>query len=166
MSRREPPPPVLDSARLISYAFVDDIPYRRWGALYVDGQLLEHVPCLAICLNLGKDIGPLLYHCDEEWNVLGTSGAESVEATKQHAERNYPGVGSRWVDVNTSVEDALRYYDDQTGNLKCSFCGKRPFDLEGWVEGTGAVICRGCVEGYYRDFQKDPGNSDEASEEQ
>ena len=141
---------------MLSYAFVDDIPYQRWSSLYVDGKLLEQVPCLATCTNLGKDIGPLLYHCDGQWNVLGTTGAETVEAVKERAERNYPGVASRWVDVYTSVEDPLRYYDEQTGGLKCSFCGKRPFDLEGWIEGDGAMICRGCVESYYRDFQDSP----------
>ena len=49
----DPPPPVIDSARVLSYAFVDDIPYQRWSSLYVDGKLLEQVPCLAICTNRG-----------------------------------------------------------------------------------------------------------------
>ena len=151
------PPPVLDSARVLSYALVDDIPYRRSGALYVDGVLLEKVPRLAICSNLGEEAGSiLLNHCNEQWEVLGTSGADGVEAAKQNAEKNYPGVASRWVDVNTSIEEALRYYDAQTGGLKCSFCGRRPFDVEGWIEGNGAVICRGCVESYDRDFQDSP----------
>ena len=73
-ANRNPPPPVIDSARVMFYAFVDDIPYRKWGALYHGEQLIEHVPCLAMCINLGKDIGPLLFHCDDEWNTLGTSG--------------------------------------------------------------------------------------------
>src|SRR5439155_1297336 len=151
---REPPPPVLDSARVIAYAFVGDIPYRKWSALYVGEKLLEHVPRLAICVNLGKDVGSLLFHCDDEWTVLGTSGAETVEAAKQRAEKNYPGVSSRWVEVNVSLEDALRYYDAQTDGLKCSFCGKRPFELDGWFEGNHAAICRSCVEKYYDAFQK------------
>jgi hypothetical protein len=108
-----PPPPVIASARVISYAFVDDIPYRRWGKLYVGDTLLETVPRLAICRNLGKDIGLLLFHCDEDWEVLGTSGGDSLEAAKEEAEHNYPGVAARWVDVNTSIEDALRFYDDR-----------------------------------------------------
>jgi hypothetical protein len=70
----------------MSYAFVDDIPYRKWGALYRGEQLVEHVPRLAICLNLGNDIGPLLFHCDEEWNTLGRSGAGTiVEVTDRRA---------------------------------------------------------------------------------
>jgi ClpX C4-type zinc finger len=150
---RQPPPLVIDSARVVSYAYVDDIPYRRWGSLFAGGKLLEHVPRLAICMNLGEDIGPLLYHCGENWIVLGTSGRETIEATKRDAEQNYPGVASRWVDLDTSVDEALSYYDEQSGNLRCSFCSKRPFEMQAWVEGAGAVICRQCVEQYHQDFQ-------------
>jgi hypothetical protein len=146
---------VIDSARVMSYAFVDDIPYRKWGALYRGEQLVEHVPRLAICLNLGKDIGPLLFHCDDDWNTLGTSGANTIAEVKERAERNYPGVSARWVDVNTSADDALKYYDERIESLKCSFCGKRPFEMEGgWAEGTNAAICRECVEKYYQAFQE------------
>ncbi len=138
----------------MSYAFVDDIPYRKWGALYRGEQLVEHVPGLAICINLGKDIGPLLFHCDDAWSTLGTSGAKTIAEVKERAEKNYPGVSARWVDLNTGVEDALKYYDEQINGLACSFCGKRPFEIEGgWVEGTKAAICRECVEKYYQAFQ-------------
>jgi hypothetical protein len=141
----------------MSYAFVDDIPYRKWGALYHGDQLVEHVPRLAICLNLGKDIGPLLFHCDEDWNTLGTSGAATIAEVKERAEKNYPGVAARWVELNTSVEDALKYYDEALEGLRCSFCGKRPFEIEGgWVEGTKATICRECVEKYHQAF-REPG---------
>ena len=139
----------------MSYAFVDDIEYRRWGAHYVDDRLLEKVPRLAICLNLGKDIGPLLFHCDEEWEVLGTSGAESIDAVKARAEKNYPGVSTRWIDVNTSVEEALRFYDEDTEGLRCSFCRKRPFEIEGgWIEGEHATICETCVAEFHRRFRE------------
>ena len=84
---KDPPPPVIHSARVLSYAFVDDIPYRKHGRLFVGDKLLEAVPRLAIVVNLGKDIGPLLDHCDEEWNVLGTSGADSVAAVKAREPR-------------------------------------------------------------------------------
>jgi hypothetical protein len=114
---------------------------------------VEAVPRLAIAVNLGKDIGPLLFHCDEEWNCLGTSGADSVAAVKEQAELNYPGVASRWVDVNTSVEEALRFYDEQTGSVTCDFCGKRPFDFGECAGGRSAIICRSCIEEYYRAFQ-------------
>jgi hypothetical protein len=150
----DPPPPVLNSARVIAYAYVDDIEYHKWGALYVGDRLLEHVPRLAICLNLAENMGPLLFHCDEGWKVLGVSGGDSVEAVKERAERNYPGVNSRWVEHNTSKEEGLRYYDAESGGQRCSFCGRRPFETTGWIEGETAVICRGCVEQYYQEFQR------------
>jgi hypothetical protein len=154
--KQNAPSPVIQSARVISYAFVDDIPYRRWGSLYSGDRLIEHVPQLAICLNLGKDIGPLLFHCDEEWNVLGVSGGATIEEAKGRAARNYPGVESRWVDVNTSIDEAIRYYDRETNGAKCSFCGKRPFEIaDGWVEGNNAIICRTCVEDFNEEFKND-----------
>jgi hypothetical protein len=158
---RSPPPPVIDSARVIAYAFVDDIAYRKSGSLFVNGELLEKVPRLAICINLGEDIGPMLFHCDEQWIALGTSGAGSVDEVKSDAEKNYPGVSARWIDLNTSAEDALRYYDSETGGKKCSFCGKRPFEVEGWVEGKNAIICRGCIESFHHDLQ-DPSSGADA----
>jgi hypothetical protein len=78
--------------------------------------------------------------------VLGTSAA------KEHAERNHPGASARWVNLKTSVKDALRYYDEENGALKCSFCGRRPFDLKGWLWGKGVTRCKGCVQTYYRAF--------------
>jgi hypothetical protein len=42
----------LDSARVLAYAFVEDIPYRKWGLLYCGGKHVEKVPQLAICANL------------------------------------------------------------------------------------------------------------------
>jgi hypothetical protein len=150
------PPPVIDSSRVLAYAAVDDLPYRRWGLLLVSGKPLEHVPRLAICANLGKDLGILLFHCDERWNVLGTIGGTSVEDAKVRAEKNYPGVAARWVDVGTTVEQALAYYDEQTGGEKCSFCGKRAFDVESWIGSSSVIICRGCVEEFYAEFSGAP----------
>src|SRR5262245_21974191 len=126
---RQPPPPVINSARVLVYAFVEDIAYRKWGALYSGDTLIEKVPRLAICSNLGKDIGPLLFHCDQEWNVLGVSGAATIDDVKTRAEKNYPGVASQWIDTNVTVHEALKYYDEAAEGLKCLFCGKRPFDV-------------------------------------
>ena len=150
----QPPPLVLDCARVVSYALVHDIPYRRWGALIVDGKPLEHVPRLAICVNLAEDMALALFHCDDEWKVLGCTGGEAIEELKERAEKNYPGVASRWVDLNTSVEDALSYYDAAVGAEKCSFCGKRPFEIEQWIEGNDARICGGCIEEFHGTLDK------------
>jgi hypothetical protein len=119
--------------------------------LYVGDNLLGRVPALAICKNLGEDLGPLLFHCDEQWNVLGTSGAETIEATVLSAERNYPGLQKHWVWLNTTVEAALAYYDATFGG-RCSFCGKRAYEVSGVVESKSACICRGCVETFFHEF--------------
>ncbi|KRB82068.1 hypothetical protein ASE26_14320 [Duganella sp. Root198D2] len=98
----------------------------------------------------GQDLGAMLLHCDSDWNVLGASGT-TIEDTKARAEEDYPGVASRWISLNTSVEAALEYYDSMMGSRSCSFCGRRPFEFErGCVEGNAAVICGECIENYYR----------------
>lgn len=153
--RRNPPPPVIDTARVVSYAFVDDIPYLRADSPFVDGEAIEPVPRLAIAVGLAGPTAPFIFHCDENWISLGASGAETIEQAKQDAERNYPGVADRWIDTNVTVEEALAFYDSETAGLKCSFCGKRPFQVEGLIEGPKATICRGCVEEFFVDFQSD-----------
>jgi len=148
------PPPVIDSARVIAYAIVDDsVTFSGRDALYVDGKLLGRVPRLAVCENLGKDIGALLFHCNECWDVLGVSGGGSIDEALRYAERNYPGVAKLWVRLDLSREAALAYYDSEVDGLKCSFCGCRPFEIEGAiVEGQGAMICRSCVFKYHAAF--------------
>jgi hypothetical protein len=105
MTLRTLPPPVLASARVVAYAYVDDVPYKNWGALYAGDTLIEAVPELAIAISLGKDVDPLLFHCDSQWEVLGTSGGPTIDEAKLRAERNYSRVAKRWIDVNTMVDE-------------------------------------------------------------
>ncbi len=146
---------MIDSARVLSYAFVGDLPYHGYGSLFVDGHLLEAVGCLAIVVSLGEDADPLLLYCDQDWQALGASGGTKVGALRALAEKNYPGLSNRWVDVNTSVDDALRYYDAQSGMQKCDFCGRRRFEVDAWVEGCEATICKACVDEFYRNLHKE-----------
>lgn len=150
------PPPMLACARVIAYAQVDaSIPFLARTILYVDGELLGRVPCLAICKNLGNDDGDaLLFHCDEQWNVLGVSGDANVEAVMLAAERNYPGLEPHWIRLDTTHEEAVAYYDAAFGT-RCSFCGRRAYEFTGFVERESAVICRECVEMYARAFATD-----------
>jgi hypothetical protein len=155
----ETPPPVLDSARVIEYAIVDEsIPFTGAGPLYVGGTLLGRVPRLAICENLGEDLGPMLFHCDDSWAVLGVAGGQTIEEIKVRAESRYPGISSSWVQRNVSREEALAYYDRETGDMRCSFCGRRPFETTGYVEGRNqdAAICRECVAKFHAAFQSEP----------
>jgi hypothetical protein len=138
---------VLDCARVVAYALVaDDAPFTSRHMLYVDNRPLGRVPRLAVAVSLRADAEVHLFHCDQEWNVLGCSGGESVASTKAQAEANYPGISKHWVDMETSVTDALKYYDEHIGTSRCSFCGKREFEVEAMVQGQAATICRSCVE--------------------
>jgi hypothetical protein len=123
------PPPVLGSARVLAYAVVDDaMPFTGRCAHYVDGVLLGRVPRLAIVEELADTAEIMLLHCDEEWNVLRLSGSGTVAEVKARTEVNYPGIGARWVDVGTTREEALAYYDSLPGPSACAFCGKRAFE--------------------------------------
>jgi hypothetical protein len=146
------PPPILDCARVIAYAHIDaSIPFTAKLLLYVGGNRLGRVQALAICENLGHGTGLLMLHCDEHWNSLGASGAETVDAAIATAERNYPGLKEHWVWLNTTVEVALAYYDANFGG-RCAFCGKRAFEISGLVESESSSICRGCVEKFFHEF--------------
>jgi hypothetical protein len=81
----------------------------------------------------------------------------TLDEAKLRAGRNYPGVAKRWIDLNTTVDEALRYYDETSGALRRSFCGKRSFEITGHVEGKGVAICRGCVGDFYQGF-REPGD--------
>ncbi len=146
-----PPPAVIDAARVIAYAAVDDITWQPCGLLVVDGTPLEQVPRLAIGIALGDDTSILLFHCDEAWDVLGAVGAASVDDARSRAARNYPGVAARWVELDTTVEQALAYHDAHDG-ARCSFCGRRSFEIDAWITRDAATICSGCVQAFHERF--------------
>ncbi len=146
-----PPPPVIDVARVIAYAAVDDMAWQSRELLVVDGKPLEQVQRLAIGIALGDDTNILLFHCDEAWNVLGAAGAASVDDARSRAARNYPGVAARWVELDTTVEQALAYHDAHDG-ARCSFCGRRSFEIDAWIARDKATICSGCVQAFHERF--------------
>jgi len=81
------PPYVLDSARVLAYAVLDQtVSYTGRISVYVGGKLLSPVPRLAICENLARDGDFLLFYCTETWEVLGVGGYDSFEFAKQRAE--------------------------------------------------------------------------------
>ncbi len=97
-----PPPHEIDSVHISAYAAIDD--KMKWTGqsggptVYVGGKLLERVPRLAIGLNYdGHDY--MLLYCNKHWETLAAGGYPSLEHAKARAEREYPGVASRWVSV-------------------------------------------------------------------
>jgi ClpX C4-type zinc finger len=144
-----PPPPVLDCARVIEYAVLNEsVGYSGRTLLFVDGKELGQVPCLAICADK-KSPGVMLFHCDREWTVLGCSGHPSIPEAKDRAERIYPGLSACWVDAHISEEQAEQYLDELLGDQQCSFCDKRADQVEQLIQRDDARICDRCINEFH-----------------
>ena len=98
------PPELLDSAKVLEYAVVDDsVTFTGKLHLFHDGERVGPVPCLAICRDPNFD-ELLLLHCDSSWNVLagqiwnspGASPVTTVDEVKRRAEIYYSGIGRKW----------------------------------------------------------------------
>src|SRR6266480_2118563 len=91
------PPVVLDSARVLKYAILDQsVVHTGRSTLIVGGKVLGPVPCLAICKNLWRSNDFLLLYCNNKWRVLGAAGYKSLKLTLQNAEVAYAGVSGKW----------------------------------------------------------------------
>jgi hypothetical protein len=144
-NREGSPPPVLDSARVLRYVIIDkNIQFSGRSLLFVDGKELGEVPCLAICEEK-KTGGVLLFHCTRDWTVLGCSTHKSVTDAQVRAEGVYKGTSSRWVDANVSREAAEAYLDEMFGEDRCSICGKRPDEVDSFVQRGSVRICNYCA---------------------
>jgi len=144
--REGSPPPVLDCARVLRYVIIDkSIEFSGRSLLFVDGKELGEVPCLAICEEK-KTGAVLLFHCTRDWTVLGCSAHESVTDAQVRAEGVYKGAFSRWVDANVSREAAEAYLDEMLGKDRCSVCGKRPDQVDSFVQRGSVRICNYCAE--------------------
>ena len=98
------PPRVLDSAKVLEFAVIDSS-VRYTGSLHLfhGEERVGPVPALAICRDPNVE-GLLLFHCDENWNVLGAQiwnnpekpVLTTVEQVKEKAENFYAGISSNW----------------------------------------------------------------------
>jgi ClpX C4-type zinc finger protein len=151
--------PVIDCSRLLCYAIVDNtVQFSGRTLLFVDGKELGRVPCLAICENK-KLSEVLLFHCDSEWNTLGCSAHPSVAEAKARAERIYAGISARWVDAGVSEQTAEDYMNKQFGNERCSFCGKRPDEVDQVIlkedqRKHEVRICDRCINEFYKELPR------------
>ena len=138
------PPPVLDCARVLRYVIIDkSIKFSGRSLLFVDGKELGQVPCLAICEEK-KTGGVLLFHCTEDWTVLGCSAHKSIADAQQRAETVYKGTSARWLDAKVSPQDADAYLDEMFGEDRCSVCGKRFDEVDLLVQRDSVLICNHC----------------------
>jgi len=155
------PPPILDSARVLEYAAVDSsVKYTGRLSLFVGGKALGAVPKLAICQNMGENSEILLFHCDNDWNVLGAGAYPTVDAARDRAEKTYAGISAKWHKSPFSLEEAETFLSELWGSNRCAFCGKTPNQVRVLIEGrTGAKICDLCI-GEMRRASSEGANSD------
>jgi len=154
------PPPLISDARVLEYAVTGEAVFTGALVLYVGAERLGAVPSLAICESL-NGAERFLFHCDEDWNVLGiqawknSEGVDmsSVEEIKSQAEKYYAGISSRWVAHDDSPEDARAYQAYLVGNHCCSFCNRTMYEVDSLVEGNGGSrICNLCVTSFYEEM--------------
>ena len=145
------PPAVLDSARVLAYAVVDEsVIYSERDCLFVDGKLPGPVPRLAICQKLGES-EIMVFHCDNEWNVLGVVGGySSVRDAKTAVELAYRGLSNKWVDTSVTEDKAREFLELEFSAEKCSFCGRLPIHDEQMISKGNLRICYKCVEEFYK----------------
>jgi ClpX C4-type zinc finger len=158
MTPMDPPPPVLCFARVLAYAIVDEsVDFTGKPQVYLGGELLGRAPCLALCQNLPPDEDEImLFHCDEQWNVLAPSGGEAdLAAAKANVEMTYQGIAAKWIDTGISLEEARHWLEQQYPEDMCSFCGRLPSEFEGAFGGHKSKICNECVRKYFAMLQKD-----------
>ena len=149
------PPPLLGSARLLEYAMPDEsVNYSGHSSLFVDGRELGVVPCLAICK---PSEGPsvLLFHCSDDWTVLGAAEYTSLAEAKNRAERIYPGLSSHWIEAHVTEQEAERYLNEVWSNQRCSGCGKRPDQIEALVTKNDVRLCDSCIEEFHQMLHED-----------
>jgi ClpX C4-type zinc finger len=156
-----PPPTTLANARVLEYAVLGgDVTYSGHSSLFVDGKELGPVPCLAICQSFDKnDI--LLLQCDRDWSILGVAVQSSVAQAKKRAERIYPGVSAHWVKAEATESSAIPrtaipHTKEPVDDLRCSFCGKRPNEVNQMIEKGRTRICDSCVGKFNRKLRKIP----------
>jgi hypothetical protein len=159
----ELPPPIIDSLRLIEYAFNDEnVHFTDKLEIYVGGEDgLDRLPEMA-ALAIGESYespGQLyLLFCEADWSTRSAFPYTTVEEAKLQAERGYEGIRGNWMPSTYSEEDIKSFLREEyqvDPNTKwwrfiCSFCGERP---EGQcITGKFANICQSCVTQYYQAF--------------
>ena len=124
--------------------------------LFVDGKELGQVPCLAICEN--KKLAEVLLF-DRDSGTPWAARHPSVAEAKARAEGIYAGISTRWVEAGVSEQTAEACLNDQFGNERCSFCGKRPDEVDPMIlkedqRKHEVRICDRCINEFYKELPK------------
>ena len=143
------PPPVLVSCRVLESALLGrKVGYTGHSDVYSDGREVGPVPRLAIVEALnGGEI--MLLHCGRNWNVKAVAAYASVKGAKQRAERIYPGVSDQWKKSGVSKAQAKAYLARAWKGMECSFCSRRPDQVQHLISKGSTRVCDVCVREFY-----------------
>jgi hypothetical protein len=135
---------VLSGAMVVAYAILDEsVPHSGRGTLVVNGKKLGRVPRLAIARSAAE---VLLLHCSRTWKVLSTAAFASASEAERSAERTYPGISRKWQRMRVTKRQAETFLKALWKGQECSFCQRRPDQVEKIVAGRNGVrICDICI---------------------
>lgn len=68
-----------------------------------------------------------------------------MREARRSAERDYPGVSRRWRRVEVTKRQVESYLRELWKGQECSFCGRRPDQIEKIIEKRRVRICDICV---------------------
>ena len=159
------PPPVLDMARVIAYAIVDEsVHWTGKQKLFVGDKELGPVPKLALCQNVNGDMTDILiFHCNDDWKVIGISGGKKLDNAKISAERAYRGITAKWISANVTEEEARAWIKENYPEMSCSFCERLACNLQQLIESkSGVRVCNYCIDELYALIHKPAGDDDVA----
>ena len=148
MRRRLRPPPVLNGGRVLAYVIFEAprAPAPE-GMTFVGNKPLGRVSSLAI-IDMPRRSGRqavevLLLYCTRAWFVRGVAGFKSVALAKRRGLRMFPG--AQWSPSRVTKVAAEQYLKTLWAGEECSFCGRRPDQVERMIAARRARICHGCV---------------------
>jgi hypothetical protein len=115
--KKQMPPPLIDSAKLLAFAYNDEeVEFTDKIDLFV-GEIenlkrIGEMPCLAICSNYLAPNDILLFFCNAKWESQGVIEFKSIEEAKSKAERGYPGISKKWEESPYTIDDVNKFLRD------------------------------------------------------
>ncbi len=92
--------------------------------------------------------GVLLLYCTKAWSVKGVAEHDSLAQAKRRAARMFPVSATRWVPSKVTKVQAETFLRKVWAGQECSFCGRRPYQIEQMVARHRVRICDRCISEY------------------
>lgn len=147
LSTANKPPPALAGCHVIEFVVLDrSVKFRGRSNLFVDGKELGPVPRLAITHDRHGEY--LLVHCSRTWKVLGIAAYGNLRKAKLAAERCYPGISNKWLRSGISHSQIESYLKKIWKGKECSFCGRRPDQIDNIFAKRRVRICDICIRAF------------------